>query len=379
MSKKIEFHGNKNTEKFYIIIFYLCYFIFTPLNYFKKNRFRINNVHDEEVLFLIRKWGENSSMNSELYESLKDYLQDSKKVTKLVLSNDEIIFNCLRDYIINHNPKHVVFDVRILITQPGILGVIFAIKSCFELNFLFKETNIQPICGMTDVIQPGQRLFTEIITKNNGIAVSWGSVCFHETRKFFHQRFVGPLFLPISYSTSKMFHEKYNSENNIKYDICTVGANYEPRTSLLNNLTELLSRTNYTKNFDFSKSLSYIDYLGCYFNSKIGINTNWVGYTFPNRLHLTHRNFEILFARALLMSQKCDSMDVYFVEGQDYVNYNDVEDLFKKILYYLNNEDERIRISSNGKMKVEELFKSGYVWDQIDKKLTLNNIINLKK
>jgi len=70
---------------------------------------------------------------------------------------------------------------------------------------------------------------------------------------------------------------------------------------------------------------------------------------------------------------------VYFVEGQDYVNYNDVEDLFKKILYYLNNEDERIRISSNGKMKVEELFKSGYVWDQIDKKLTLNNIINLKK
>ncbi len=55
----------------------------------------------------------------------------------------------------------------------------------------------------------------------------------------------------------------------------------------------------------------------------------------------------------LLTNFQADFLD-YFVPDQDFVYYNDSEDLLDKIEYYLSHEKERKEISENGHQKVKE-------------------------
>ena len=48
----------------------------------------------------------------------------------------------------------------------------------------------------------------------------------------------------------------------------------------------------------------------------------------------------------------------YFIDGEDIVIYNDINDLNDKILYYLKNDKERERISNNGFKKVSKLTRN---------------------
>ena len=46
----------------------------------------------------------------------------------------------------------------------------------------------------------------------------------------------------------------------------------------------------------------------------------------------------------------------YFTPGEDIVMYESIDDLIRKIDYYLNNDEERMRIAHNGYMKVKEFY-----------------------
>lgn len=64
------------------------------------------------------------------------------------------------------------------------------------------------------------------------------------------------------------------------------------------------------------------------------------------------RAFDIMGAGGFLLSNyQADFLDL-FVPGEDFVYYENKEDLLKKIGYYLNHEEERKAIAGNGHDKV---------------------------
>jgi len=70
-------------------------------------------------------------------------------------------------------------------------------------------------------------------------------------------------------------------------------------------------------------------------------------------------------SKGLLLESKNTSTSKYFKPGEDYVEFEDLEDLDNKIEYYLNNEEERIRIATNGYNKYYANYSSQIFWNNI--------------
>jgi spore maturation protein CgeB len=95
-------------------------------------------------------------------------------------------------------------------------------------------------------------------------------------------------------------------------------------------------------------------------------------------MHFTHRNFEIAITGSLLFSQKCFGLDLYLLDGVDYVSFTDLNDLTNKIKYYLANENLMNNIRLNGQKKAYNYLKSNFVWNHINLSLKYNNLKPLK-
>jgi len=219
---------------------------------------------------------------------------------------------------------------------------------------------------MADIIEAGTRLFAELTTSSGGLVVGWGSVGNHEVPRMRHKRHIGPLFLPISWATWREYDASTTEYDN--YDFSIIGSNYEPRRSFIEKLIPELKKKNVAYYINSRKDLDYVSYLKIYENSKIGFNTSWIS-TQPTKLHFTHRNMEILFTGCFLISQKCFGLELYLQEGIDYVSFDDMDDLLKKIEYYLSHDEERIKMAKSGQRKVRELFATQFVWQEVEKAL----------
>ncbi len=68
------------------------------------------------------------------------------------------------------------------------------------------------------------------------------------------------------------------------------------------------------------------------------------------------RVMDILGAGGFLLSNFQPEIAEYFIDGQDVVMYESIEDAYEKAVYYINNEEERMRIAQSGHEKVKELF-----------------------
>lgn len=64
------------------------------------------------------------------------------------------------------------------------------------------------------------------------------------------------------------------------------------------------------------------------------------------------RVFDVLASQGFLLTNKQVDLAQCFIDGEDLVTYDDVEDLMNKIEYYLSHEKERIEIAQNGYQKV---------------------------
>lgn len=69
---------------------------------------------------------------------------------------------------------------------------------------------------------------------------------------------------------------------------------------------------------------------------------------------IPQRVFDIMSAGGFVISNYQPEISEYFIPDEDIVMYENVEDLIQKIEYYLNNDEERIRIAKNGYLKVKE-------------------------
>jgi hypothetical protein len=96
--------------------------------------------------------------------------------------------------------------------------------------------------------------------------------------------------------------------------------------------------------------------------SRISLNFS---FSVPGTYQLKARVFEILFSGALLMENENSETSQYFTPMVDYVAFDSRKDLFDKIRYYLNHEDERREIAHNGYMKATQEYNYKVFWDSV--------------
>jgi len=361
-----EFMGNRITDIFRPWIYY--FIVITAKFRFYKTP-SINRKHNAKcVLFVTRDWGKETTLNIDISESLEEFCgEDNFKVLE-VLKYDNIL-EAIEKETENKNYSHIIFDTRIMLTANGLLNVMQSLYRCYFIARLLNCRGVTCLCGMTD-LQPGYKLQAELLTSYGGIAISWSD---NANGKFQlrHNRFIGPLFTPKSQKTIRKLLNS-SLDGIPKSDVAIMGANYEPRKSLVDNLTVWLKSKKIQFYKNTRKDLEAISYLNIYRNSKISFNTNWVVGK-KDKYHFVGRNFEITLAGSLLLTQKCQGLDLYLEEGRDYIAFDDFNDLVKKIDYYLSHEEERALIAKSGQQKVLELFNTNFVWNEVNKCLRIHH------
>ena len=150
--------------------------------------------------------------------------------------------------------------------------------------------------------------------------------------------------------------EGYDSEVNFPIetdkdiDVSFIGNLYGEREGIINNLDE------FVQIFSNAYGMEHSDIVS---RSKINLN-------FCTEYGASDRVYKVLASNGFLISDDWIGRDKYFEDGEDIVIYTDVQDLNEKISYYLNNDNERNRISKNGFNKVSKLTRLEWSKNIID-------------
>ncbi len=134
---------------------------------------------------------------------------------------------------------------------------------------------------------------------------------------------------------------------NVKFDIFFSGKLTNPSRS---KIIEEIKLQNYRFYGGINEKIPYKNYLKTIYDSAINIAPDGIGI-------FTFRHLEIIACCSFLMcSSKINEIDlpINFVDGEDFVSFDNTNDLLEKINFYLKNADLRKKISLNGRKKLEK-------------------------
>ncbi len=157
-----------------------------------------------------------------------------------------------------------------------------------------------------------------------------------------------------------------------KFDIGFSGADHGgdkikgPTNDLRNRVRGVIQKTDYNLFWNSTRDLSYRISSVEEYATKISESKMWLATTGPNN-DISPRYFEVMLSKTLLL---CNSMpyeyEDVFKDGENCVMFdNDLSNLSQKIDYYLNNEQERNRITDNA----FKMVTGGYTWEHMADKL----------
>lgn len=195
----------------------------------------------------------------------------------------------------------------------------------------------------------------------------------HRDIQYLYEKFrIECFYLPVGYD-SRIY---YPDESVFKeFDICFIGSPVAERTKILkavatyahtNNkkfivFTKFWDEKHFWKKYSFAKknnplqlfienkNISPQEVAQIYLRSKICLNIH-----VPAHESVNPRTFEIMGTKSFQLVDKKPKMNELVRVGKDLVEYNDIDDLINKIDYYLDNEDLRKKIASNGYEYVKE-------------------------
>jgi len=141
----------------------------------------------------------------------------------------------------------------------------------------------------------------------------------------------------------------YPMEADKIYDVSFVGQHYGERGYWLNLISNFSKKKNLNVNFPLAHGskmyLSFKDINEIYNQSKI--NISFAPKENPGRI-VNLRTFEICMSGNFQLMQYTPCVEEYFEINKEIVCWENKKELFEKILYYLENEDEREKIAKNG-------------------------------
>lgn len=304
----------------------------------------------------------------ELYASACEYL-GSDRVHKIQINRDGNYFQQVKSALDCVRPTHYVYDPR-----TGSQKWSTGLCDSFKISFLLISRGITPIAILTDLPVRTWRAQCAAVTAKTGVVVSLMSPrMIHPI--FPHRRLVSPTPMPLSQTTLKYLNElsRTRLENKTPRAVF-VGSLYEPRSSILREIREGLKTRGLElemkgRELGFGKSTD-LDYWMNLINADIVVTTadqlasNGTDWTwFP---HMIYRYIEVTACGSLLVASAVPGIERYLTPCEHFVSFTSPTNAVDLIEYYLVNEAERKRISSQGHERIQALVSARIYWTGID-------------
>ncbi len=161
---------------------------------------------------------------------------------------------------------------------------------------------------------------------------------------------------------------KFEGFENKQFDICFLGTVHsQERQDFLKVIQEKFKNRNiYLGGGQRKEKLSHEKYAELTRRSKIIIN-------FPfspvGQNQVKGRIFESTSCGCLLFERKNSKTPKFFEPNKEYVEYEDEKDLLEKLNYYLDNKEEREKISLAGLKKFDEKWNHNKFWEELLKRV----------
>lgn len=278
-----------------------------------------------------------------------DYIFDTLHIDECKNTYSANIDNVLISHCKNFNPSAVIFSF---------LGGVDYNPSIDALKSL-KRNNIK-LCFMWPDTQIG--IVTSAINELKDVAdlsVSWDNPVsnFHNSNIFPNNH----ISLWVPQDNNLFFEDKQN------IDISFVGSTgYQDRKTMLENLLNMRNDV-YIAGGQRATRLSPEAYAKIIRSSKICLNFSIS--PCQQYYQTKGRVYEVLASKSLLMESKNPSTAKLFEPNIDYIEFENSIDLNIKLNYYLSNEDERIKIATNGYKKYYKHYSSNLFWSTVMNRL----------
>ncbi len=315
----------------------------------------------------------------ELYKSAIEYVGE-ERLLKFTVTEEKSYLRQLKEILDNNPVTHYGWSPRTG-EQERFKGLIEA----FKIAIILSRRGIVPIVFLTDVLDRSWRAKASVVTASMGIVVTLNSPD-SVTLLLPHKRFIGPYLMPFSETTLKELNEKKQLilEQELDKDAVVVGALYEPRKTIVENVDKLFhDKTG--KNLIFNgrsldgKRSSDAEYWESMYSAKIVLTTASVvntldGYDWAWKEHFIYRYMETLACETLLVAPELPAIQRYFNSGEHFISFASEEDAAQKIQYYLDNDAERKKIAYAGFKRAQSLVQSRSFWLGIDIALAGNGM-----
>ena len=306
----------------------------------------------------------------ELHQSALEYL-GAGGVLRVVIQNRDHYLRDLRTAIGEKPVTHCVFDPRSLSDRP--------VRSWFQTFLVavwFASRGIVPIARLTDVQVRRWRLQTAVVTARAGTC----SILMDPARAqtvCAHRSLVGPLPMALSRSTFTSVSQLSNSTSMTEHSVEFTGALYEPRTTFLTALKDLLLERG-VRLETRSRALgapraSNDQYWRDLANSGVVVSTSHMS-VMRGQDNLRDTHFVYRFIEALAVGRPLVCTPVHGAEhllepGRHFLPGVDPDSACEAVLSLLNDSELRERISSEGQRRVQELVEQNYFWREVDRTL----------
>lgn len=168
----------------------------------------------------------------------------------------------------------------------------------------------------------------------------YSDICFCMQHNYMED---GEYYLPYAFDPEIHFPMNIQKE----YDACLIGLNYDHRASLINKLRMLNVRT-------FSTiGLIYDEY-------RIKYNQSRVALSWSSLQDMPARVWEAFGMKLPLVTNRVPDLSNWFVEGEHYLGFNDVNEGVKQVLSLLAQPDKANEMAGNAYRKVVE----NHTWDK---------------
>lgn len=305
----------------------------------------------------------------ELYGSATDFF-GVDAITKQAVDRDTDYLTQFKANQHRDKPDLVILDVRTP-TQSW-LG---ALVETYRMSALLLQSGTTPMVVLTDAYYRRHRWQAAVLTAYHGSVVTFSAE--EIVRKIFpHDRIKGPLFMPISArrlkwleGQKKVHASEHAPDSPIK--VSFIGSMYWPREEFLSVVQSRLSEFGIELDINSDKAGTSNDqYWSTLVSADIILTTTLQG---PERKFLdwvwirqaVFRYSETMAAGTTLVAGTVDGGFPYFESGQDFVEFESVEQCVESILQLVNNHDLRDRIAQHGHTTLSEYVNTRRFWHDV--------------
>ena len=315
----------------------------------------------------------------ELFRSATEYL-GPKSVYKIAVSEPERFLSEVSQSLVERAATHFFFDPRGGPQGPW-RGTWVAIRLGAFLSF----KRITPICVLTDFPVRRWRRQVSIVSARKGLVVLIANPS-ALGRPIAHRRFFGPLPMALSAETVNKLGQgaKRPTEKQPRDEVLFVGSLYEPRKSFIESVQEGLKENGIdlviqgralgekrSADQTYWRSIQRADIVITTARQVGGLGIDRVAST-----HMIYRAIEVPAAGSVLAIEQVESMQRYLVPGEEFVEFNSVEDAVAQIQYLLRVNPTRLaEIARSGRTRVQHLSAAHTYWTIIDAGLGSDSLL----